>query len=284
MNKIFVPIDFSPVSKNAFQYAVRMGAEYGAKIILFHAYSPSIIEPYMAVYMQNALLEEQEELALKYFSELESEIPKAVLDQISVEYQISLGPAAEEILITTERLEPDLIVMGMRGGNLLAKKILGSTASAIIQRAKFPVLVVPEHCDFKGIRNIAYATNYEEEDTKVIDSLLDFAKKYDALLYCWHIREKGHEEDDSKQKILKKAYEHDLTLHNIDFETLDHPDVIKGLNQYAEKYEIDLLVMLTHHRSIFGQFFHKSHTREMTLNTIVPLMVFQKEYVPESIS
>jgi len=44
IKKILVPIDFSPMSKKAFQYAVRFAEEFGCEIVLLH-----VVEPMTAI-------------------------------------------------------------------------------------------------------------------------------------------------------------------------------------------------------------------------------------------
>src|SRR5438876_11355657 len=44
IKKILVPIDFSPMSKKAFQYAVRFAEQFGCEIVLLH-----VVEPMTAI-------------------------------------------------------------------------------------------------------------------------------------------------------------------------------------------------------------------------------------------
>jgi hypothetical protein len=44
LKKILVPIDFSPMSKKAFQYATRFAEQFGCEIVLLH-----VIEPVTAI-------------------------------------------------------------------------------------------------------------------------------------------------------------------------------------------------------------------------------------------
>lgn len=275
MKKILVPIDFSPASHNAFKYAVGMGVDMNAEVLLLHAYSRVIVEPYMPASLQKAVIEQQEEIALEHFEKWASNIDPALREAITIDFQIVLGPVIEEILINSEKVKPDLIIMGMRGGNHLIPKILGNTVTGVIQRSLFPVLAIPENVQFNPIQNIAYATNFEHEDIRAIDEVLDFAQPYQAKIHCIHIQKNGNPGNTYIRDILKRAYQFDLTMHNLCFETINYPDVVEGLNQYVDEKQIDLLVMLTHHRGIFNQLFHSSHTKRMVLQTHVPLWIFQ---------
>jgi len=279
MKNILVPIDFSPVSKNAFKYAIDFAAQYHSKITLFHAYTPAMIEPYMAVYMQQALQDQQEELAIEYFSEIEHEIPAELRELIQIDFRISLGPAVEEIISLSEEIQADIIIMGMRGGNILTRKILGSTTTDLLQRSECPVLVVPQGKRYTKFQHIAYATNYDEDDLKVIDHLLDFAGNYNATVHCIHIKQDESVEDLYRSAILKKAYQYDLSGDKLAFDTIEYNDIAQGINYYTRENDIDLLVMLTHKKSILGNLLSKSFTRKVSQITQIPLLVFQKNMV-----
>lgn len=277
MNTILVAIDFSPASKNAFQYAVRLAEPFGARIVLLHAYSAGELDPFVPISMQQALIDAQESVALEYFASLRQEVPSEILAKIELDFRIFLGAAAEQILFLSREIEPDLIVMGMRGGNIFAQKILGNTATYVIQRAKFPVVVVPENYAFKKIDKIGYATNFESEDIQAISQIQAFSDVIQAKIHCIHIRQNGKLADEYKLDILKSAYQHEFPLHHIDFETLSYEDVLRGLNQYIETESLDLLVMLTHKRGLFSQLFFRSYAKEMMLKSQIPIWVFQQE-------
>lgn len=274
MNHIMVPVDFSPTSKDAFMYALNLGSQFQAQITLVHAYSPAIVEPYMAPYMQEALMEQEEQLALKFFAELENEVPPSLLEKVAVDYKLSLGPAVEEILKLSEELKPDQIVMGMRGSNPLSRHLIGSTAAEVVQRAKAPVWIIPEGSIYKPIQHLAYATNFEPDDPKIIDQLLSFADSSQARLHCVHVRHNEQAADVYRQEILRKAYAQDTLENHIDFTNIDYENVVEGLNHYIESENIDLLVMLTHKRNLLGRLFQKSHTRNMVYASNTPLWAF----------
>jgi nucleotide-binding universal stress UspA family protein len=52
------------------------------------------------------------------------------------------GIAAEEILRTEKRIQPDLIIMGVRGLSTFKKFLVGSVSEEVTRKAKAPVLIV----------------------------------------------------------------------------------------------------------------------------------------------
>ncbi|MEZ4829741.1 MAG: universal stress protein [Bacteroidia bacterium] len=280
MQTILLPIDFSPPSRHAFQYATRLGARFGARILLLHVYSPETLEPFTPPFFQKAMMNQQEDIALSHFRELENDLAPELAGKVTLEFKITMGPVTEEILAISEEIRPDLIVMGMRGGNYALQKVLGSVSLSVIQRSCFPVLIIPEIAGFSMIENIAYATNFEQDDIKAIGQVLRFSRKMKARVHCVHIRQNGNTDNEFKQHILEKAYQHELVMDAIGFDSVDYPSVVEGLNHFIDTANIDLLVMLTHHRGVFSQIFFSSQTRKMALQAKVPIWIFQMGHVP----
>lgn len=276
MNTLLVPVDFSKASRNAFYYALRIANLFHAKVMVFHAYNVSIPEPYLVPASQDLFIQEEEKRIQELFEEMEREVPPEIAKNIELEFKISLGPVMDEIMFLCDTLEPGLVVMGMKSSHDLARAILGSTCTHLIQRLAYPLLIVPENARYKGIRNIAYASNFESDDAKTIEELMEFAFLYDALIHCVHIRSKG-EDAASKEKEEKiiSMFKEDIIMHRMDFEDQDDLGAIEGLNHYLESHDIDMLAMLTHKRGFWGRMIHSSNCREMALKTNVPLLVFR---------
>ncbi len=274
MNTLLVPIDFSPNATHALTYAWALAQPFKAKIILLYVHSPALHDPNTlsvgagpAPVMEQGISTKIETLVAAQSQDSQQEV--------QVEYVIKNGNPSAEILDFCEMLQPDLVVMGMSGKPGFRTQLLGSTASWVIQRATCPVLVIPETVVFTGIRKIAYATNFEDGDLLVLDRLLVFARAFGATIHCIHILDEADQDAVLKQEIITRAFRHDLIVDSLSFNAIEYDQVVAGLNTYTEEAEIDILVMLTHHRNIFSQLFHKSHTQQLALQTDVPLWVFQ---------
>lgn len=274
MKTLLIATDFSPAAHKAFEYAMHMAQALRSRVLCLHVFQPPMSEPYMDFGLQTTLMEQQEKRARERFDEWFQALPFEAREDVQVQFRVELGFPAENILRVAREIHPDLIVMGMRGGNPIVRKLLGSTTTSLLQRAEYPVLVVPEHADYHGFTHIGYATDYEEDDIRVIDEVLYFARKNNAKLSCVHVRGGDEAQEDFKEELLKRAYYYDLTHDHIDFRTVSSPDVVEGLQHFVQRKELDLLVMLTHQRSRLSQMFHKSHSKEMALYSQIPLWVY----------
>ena len=274
MRTILIPLDFSEASINAFRYGTSMAAQNNSRVILLHVYKLDMAGGYSVPYMHKDVIQKTEKRVMTQFQELMNELEEDVLGKINFNNIVCSGETVEEILRVSRVYHADHIVMGMRGENQMIRKILGGTSLSVINRASKPVLLIPYNTSYQPIQHIAYATNFEEEDPRIIDQLLKLAKPYNAKVSCVHIREQDEKQDIFKQEILMKAFEGDVSIENIDFLTLDYDNVVEGLNQFVKDRNVDVLVMLTHQRSIFSRLFTKSQTRQMAIESQVPLWAF----------
>jgi nucleotide-binding universal stress UspA family protein len=140
IERILVPVDFSPQSAAAVERAIELATAYNAGIDLLHSYhvTPGGIVPYGPVFPET-LLE-----TLRVAS---SERLRAVHEQIrsaGVEANMHLSAQLPSMAIidAAEQLSADLIVMGTRGLTGLKHVLLGSVAETVARLAPCPVMTV----------------------------------------------------------------------------------------------------------------------------------------------
>jgi nucleotide-binding universal stress UspA family protein len=131
---ILHPTDLSEASEAACQLARALAREYGARMVVLHAFPPSLtgaeaVDRRRPDGIEDDLLARMQEL-----------IPD---DQtVSLDYQVMEGPPADAILAAAAREGCDLIVMGTHGRTGLSRALLGSVAEVVSRRARCPVATV----------------------------------------------------------------------------------------------------------------------------------------------
>jgi len=135
---LLVPVDGSPQSKEALQYAVETFPD--AELVVVHVLNPtaggSDIDGMIAD--TAGVISEQREFADEQFDEAR-EIVGA--DRI-VDTDLLVGRAAAEIVSYAEDNEVDEIVMGSHGRDGAARLLLGSVSETVVRRSPVPVTVV----------------------------------------------------------------------------------------------------------------------------------------------
>jgi nucleotide-binding universal stress UspA family protein len=136
---IACPVDFSEPSRTALSYAAAVAEHFAARLLVV-----SVDDPLLAVAAENAGLQP---LSLQTREELErfvgGALPATVDRAATVEYVVTAGKPAAEILRISQESACDLIVMSSHGRTGISKKFFGSTTERILRETSIPVLVTP---------------------------------------------------------------------------------------------------------------------------------------------
>ncbi|MFT6964329.1 MAG: nucleotide-binding universal stress UspA family protein, partial [Flammeovirgaceae bacterium] len=150
---------------------------------------------------------------------------------------------------------------------------------AVIERAKVPVLAIPEGTKFNGFKNIVYGSDFSPSDFIKINQLHEFAELFGAKIHVIHIAdEDGYFVDDVAFNLMKDKYyeEFPQTKAYLDFKVLLGNDVENGLKDAVKSYKADLLAMTARKQNFFEKLFGKSDTKGMAYDTKIPLLAFQE--------
>lgn len=275
MKTILLPTDFSSTADNALNYALTLAKKQNIKIILLHVYqvpAPIAEVPFGVL--------NEERLALKANSEnkiknLEMRIQHA--GGISYECLVEEGAAVDTILKVAKEKKVDLIVMGATGETSLVGVIFGSVSLKVMEKAQCPVMTVPQHMTIsKEIKRITFATDYHQSDLAAIDKASEIAAATNAQLNILHISDAviGADEEKALMKNFMEKVKSATSYFNLSFQIIHAYNVEKRLEQYVEDESTDMLMMATHYRTFFDRLFSRSMTKEVALNTKVPVVAF----------
>ena len=274
MKTIIVPVDFSKVAYNAFQYAKKMADFFKYKIKVVHVYGGEL----------NAM----ERLALQSgdtpFHYLLSKLNRFVEEnaekgnvatKTEIEVEILEGNTVKKIVELSSEENTAMIIAGTEGHYNWLEQITGSVTSALAQKANCPVLLVPKGSKYSHFNNMLYASDFSSADEKMILKFIDFAKQFDSAVHFIHIEDEDDIEfsaiEDSIFNLLFKDGDPTFSFNMV---SISGVDVISGLNQYAEENEVDLIVLVNRHRAYIDNLLGLSTTRQLAMDTNFPLMVY----------
>jgi len=142
--RILVPVDFSPPSDAALQYARNVAARYGASLHLLHVAE----DPYRAFYSAEVFVPQVEGLREEILSDtarqLTARLQPSDITQLHATAESIIGTPAGSIVEYAAGRDIDLIVMGTHGRGGMAKLLMGSVAERVVRMAPCPVLTVRE--------------------------------------------------------------------------------------------------------------------------------------------
>lgn len=285
---VLLPVDFSEHSNKACLFGIDVGAHLNAKVILFHTFFSPLINtlPFSETFsydinVDKTLKEIREKadqdmakLIKKLKKKMESgEIPKVKLYKI-----IREGVPEEEIISYSKHKPPLVIIMGTRGLNKKNSDLIGSVTAEVLERAKVPVLAIPEECphnQLKKIHNLGYVTKFDQYDFEAIDRLMNIVGKLDVEVHCVHVGRKGENPwDEVKLKGMADYMEEKYPGKPIKCNFIEGVDIALEMEKFVQEQKIDIIALNTHKRSIFARLFNPGLARKMLFHTKTPLLVF----------
>lgn len=141
--RILVPLDFSPLSHNALQYASVLARQADASITIVHVIEPEIPPSYEGLIMAPP------NISMNGGINVEKNL-KTVVKELRVQTELKVngnirrGFAAQEIVDAAKEFDVDLIVIATHGYTGWKHFCIGSTAERVVRAAPCPVLVVRE--------------------------------------------------------------------------------------------------------------------------------------------
>ncbi|MEO8961142.1 MAG: universal stress protein [Ginsengibacter sp.] len=274
MKNILVPIDFSPASRNAATYAVSLAQAFDATVYVFHAILPPVLidDSILASVMVT-----QAEIVAENNKSLEHEVEKLSKEfSVTIKGLVREGYASNIIPELAAENDIDVIVMGMKGeGKSIS--IFGSTTTTIIRKSDYPVFVIPENAGYKPITNITLASDYDTEiEMDRYNVLLALAEKFTSKINIINIQKKSASLN-REESVGKKQTSLAFSGYNHQFHTLNENSVAEGINQFIEINHTDILAMVAHKHPLFDRLFGKVHTKSMSYQTKLPLLVLQSK-------
>ncbi len=137
---ILVPTDFSQGANRAFETALDLGRDTGARLTLFHVHHvptavfPEVMLPIAPEVMRD--VEHSVDVVLDQWCE------RARAAGVAADKRTAFGATHAEICAAAAAVGADLIVIGTHGRSGLMHTLLGSVAEKVVRKAPCPVLTV----------------------------------------------------------------------------------------------------------------------------------------------
>ena len=178
-----------PANEKAFNFALAQAAEFGADLILFHAYDTLVVsasETSGIRYYDYAAAARAENRNLE-------PLAQRVRDAgIRCEVVVRPGLPADQILAFLRERAIDRVVMGTHSPGPIGKLLVGSVAEAVLRTARVPVYIVgPEVVDGNyrkyATQTILCAVSLQEASHVVAEFAAELAAQHNARLILQHV-------------------------------------------------------------------------------------------------
>ncbi|MFW6219160.1 MAG: universal stress protein [Bacteroidota bacterium] len=283
MNQILIPIDFTEESFQTLQYGTNLAKTLNCNLQLLHVidlyeFGMNYTYPDQAPLpeISNELVEIRKKNAKESFEKLVSEMQKRKDGFPDLNYTIEVGLSTKKIIEKTENENVDYILLSGRKSNNSLNQLLNSSYFNIITQARVPVWIIPDNKKFEKIKKIVYATNYNDEDIPSLKKIARFAAPNQAEIIALHVTQNMNFQLKIKQEGFQIMVREKLKYDNISMVSIATSQGISRIHDFANEVRADIIVVMKENKSFLKKIFNKSATRQLTIETSIPLLVFHE--------
>jgi len=287
-SRILLPIDFSDYSEKAANIALDWAMRLNAEIMVLNVYFNPIVNtlPFSDAYIYDSSMEEMvvdmEQQAVTNMNDFMHRFRKKKEqlggETLKIRKKLIRGVAEDEIIHFSDDYQPTVIIMGTRGKDRKAADLIGSVTAEVMEKARVPVLAVPEDFEYNGIdniKNLMYATAFEESDFMALEKLEKIVRPLDVKIFFVHVGLGDNEKwDRLKLDGLKKFMQKQFPKLNVACDLIDCEDFWVGLEGYIQRQNIDIISFTSKRRNLLARLINPSLGKKMLFHTNTPMLVF----------
>ncbi len=278
MKTIIVPTDFSPVALNATNYAADMAIAINAEILLVNIYTIPV--SYTEVPVAMISIEEMRKASEAELTDLKTSLEHITSGKIKIRIESRMGNTVDELENICNTIKPFVVIMGAKGKSGIENLLFGSTTLTAIRHLSWPIICVPPGKEYgTGIKKIGFACDFKEvRETTPVNQIKEMVNVFGAEL---HILNVDNNNKDFRPETPEQTFKlHDLLKDiNPTYQFINHPDVEDGINDFAEKNNMDLIIAIPKKHKLLDGIFKPSSTKQLIFQSHIPVMCLHEKNI-----
>lgn len=269
MKKIIFPTDFSKASESARKVAIDFSLKNEAELYIVNIYQMPYVR---SGSFSSSLLDVIKKDSHNKMDALANSLKEQYPDLKLID-QCVLGDPIQAICDMSEEIEADMIVMGTHGASGIEEIFLGSNTQAVIKNSTVPVLAIPNGAEFKGVNNLAFASDLNfENSNKAIKTIKTLTKQFDTHLNIIHFADFLEDSEASEEKVNE-------VFKDVNYKYLEQlaANLERGIADYIKFEEINLFMMIHRKHNFWERLFSSSNSEKRAMHTKVPLLVLKED-------
>ncbi len=273
MKRILIPTDFSEYAEHALKVAAQIAKKNDGEIILLH-----MLElPHQAgdaigsghnipelMFFKNKAIEKLEEL-----------MDADYLDGLEVSEIVQFEKTFEGIINISEKNNIDLIVMGSHGASGFQELFIGSNTEKVVRFSNVPVLVIKKETGEFKIDKFVFASDFSDEIKKPFEKAVEFANKFESELHLVMINTPSNFISTAKAQKKLDEFVSNFQLKNYTTHIYNDINKEKGIINFANSIDADLIGISTHGRKGISHFFNGSISEDVVNHAKRPVVTFK---------
>ncbi len=273
MKRILIPTDFSEHAEYALRVAAQIAKRNNAEIILLHMLEfPGQVGDIVGgghnipelMFFKNKAIEKLE--ALMYAD---------YLDGLEVSEIVQFEKIADGVVNISKKNDIDLIVMGSHGSSGFQELFIGTNTEKVVRISDVPVLVVKKETNDFNVNKFVFASDFCEEIKKPFEKVIEFANKFDAELHLVMINTPNNFRTSVQSNKILNDFVANFQINR--FTTNIYSDMTreKGILNFSDEINADLIGISTHGRKGVSQFFNGSISEDVVNHAKRPVITFK---------
>ncbi|NKI25192.1 universal stress protein [Arenibacter sp. 6A1] len=276
IKSILYATDRTENSAAALKYAYELSVRLGAKLMVYYGHELPMIRVSVSRPPQQIahhVIKEQQEIltayCTKHLGHLEGKAVECVVERVEF---ISQG-----ILKKAKESEVGLIIIGRKDKHTERGLFVGDIGKGLQDKVPCPLLIVPNGMEEMAIKNILYASDFEEADIAAIKKIEPLAKALDAKISIAHISTEKEYAGKEQMEWFKDMLAKKVGYEKVEFKLIFSDFIEEKLKTHAEIIGADLLVVLEREeKGFFKRLFHKSLVKKIEDHISIPLLSYHK--------
>lgn len=273
MKKILVPTDFSPHANNALKAAAKIASKCQAEILLLH-----ILElPQQGSDSINVGAEIPEVMFFKNAAEnrLLELAQSEILKNLSVSTALKLDRTSLGVTKTAITNDIDLIIMGSHGASGFKELFIGSNTEKVVRTSDVPVLVIKEEIEDFNVSDFIFASDFSEGMKEPFLKVQEFNKIFGSKLHLLMVNTPNNFKPTHVAQEIFDDFLQDVTDKEYDLSIYNDLTIEKGILNFSEKINADLIGISTHGRKGLAHFFNGSISEDLVNHSSKSVMTFK---------
>ncbi|MES2747884.1 MAG: universal stress protein [Bacteroidota bacterium] len=273
MKKILIPTDFSDHAEYALKVAAQIARKNDGEIILLHmlelpnqagdAIGSGHNIPEL-MFFKNAAIKKLEDL-----------MDEDYLEGIKVSEVIQFEMAFDGIMKISQKNNVDLIVMGSHGASGFKEMFIGSNAEKVVRNSDVPVLIIKKDQKDFQVNDFVFASDFSDEIKNPFQKVVDFANKFDSTLHLVMINTPNNFRSTSEAEDTMKNFASGFKVNKHKMHIYNDTNVEKGILNFSNSVNADLIGMSTHGRKGLAHFFNGSISEDLVNHATRPVVTFK---------
>ncbi|MFT6845457.1 MAG: nucleotide-binding universal stress UspA family protein [Flavobacteriales bacterium] len=288
--KILVPIDFTSFSENAALAALSLAQKTKGEVHLLTAISVPLDWAFTTMgagvgsgipsdlfLTETPNFDENKVKVNEQLTTFANSLPK---NDVTIKTETTIGFPWEQITQYADNHKVDLIVMGTHGASGLNELFVGSNAEKIVRYAECPVLTLHGEENNINFKNMVFASSFFGETAKSFPQIVKLANIFDSHIHLLKVITNSSFETTRYSTKVIEDFIAPFNLTNYSIHTCNETSVEKGVLNFAEDTDADLIAIETHGRKGLIHMFIGSIAEDITNHAKRPVLTVKIEEVP----